>query len=213
MPLATDRPTRSEPTRPGPRVTAMPSMRPRSMSARASAASITGSRLVRCCRDASSGTTPPNGPWTASCEDTTEARSRPSSRTAAAESSHEVSMPRTITSSFAGPDREEDGVVAATHEEEHALPLAARLHRLLVLRGVVHRAAIRLGDHVAAPQPRLGGRPVRLHFGHHDASDALVQTQVLGDLGRERLHAQTQLLAAGAATAARLAVLAFVELA
>src|SRR4029453_8117573 len=171
--------TSNEPTRPGPRVTAMPSTRPKSISAAPRAASITGNRSVRCWRDASSGTTPPNGPCTASCDDTTEARSRPSSSTAAAESSHEVSMPRTITSSFAGPDGEEDRVVAAADEEEHALAFAARLHGLLVLCGVVHGPAIHLPDHVAAAEPRLGGRAVGIDFGDHHAAEPAIETQVL----------------------------------
>src|SRR5205814_5165560 len=48
-------------------------------------------------REASSGTTPPYGAWSASCEATTLDRiRRPSVRTAAAVSSHELSIPSTI---------------------------------------------------------------------------------------------------------------------
>src|SRR5437867_1957847 len=94
--FASDVPTSSEPTSPGPCVTAMPS---RSMSrtrASPSARSTTGTITSRCRRDASSGTTPPYGPWTSSCEATTLDRMRrPSTSTAAAVSSHELSIPST----------------------------------------------------------------------------------------------------------------------
>src|SRR5688572_3760734 len=194
MPFATESPTRSEPTSPGPRVTATPSTCSRVVAARSSAAFTTGSRFVRCWREASSGTTPPKGPCTASCDDTTDAASRPSRSTAAAESSQEVSTPRTITSLVGRTHREEDGVLAAPHEEENALALAAGLERLLVLPYVVHGTAVHLRDDVAAPQPGLGGRTVRLDLRHHDAAHAPVEPEVLRDLGGERLDREPQLL-------------------
>src|SRR5262245_20835260 len=184
----------------------MPPMASRAISARASAASITGTRLVRCWREASSGTTPPKGPCTASCDDTTEASRRPSASTAAAESSQEVSMPRTITSSVAGPDRQEDGVLAPSDEEEHALALAARPDRLLVLGDVVHRATVHLGDDVPATQPGLAGRPIRVDLGDHHSAHAALEPEVLGDLRGERLHGESQLLGAGTPGLARLAL-------
>src|SRR5438552_14805060 len=193
MPLATVRPTRSEPTSPGPRVTAMPPTCPRSAPARARAASITGRRLRMWWREASSGTTPPYGPCTASCEDTTEAASSPSRSTAAAESSHELSIPRTITLARRL-HCEEDRVVAAPHEEEEALALAAGLERLLVGVRVLHRLAVHLEDHVAAPQARIRRRPARFDLGDDHSLQVPVDAQVLGQVGGERLHGEAQVL-------------------
>src|SRR5437867_9547122 len=113
----------------------MPSTASSPTAARASAASTTGSRLRTCWRDASSGTTPPYGPCTASCDDTTEASSTPSRRTAAPESSQELSTPRTVTRATSARRRlhgEEDRVVPAPDEEEDALPFADRFHRFPV---------------------------------------------------------------------------------
>lgn len=62
------------------------------------AVKVPGESASRWCRLAISGTTPPNGAWIATCEDTMFDRTnRPSSMTAALVSSHEVSMPRMIT--------------------------------------------------------------------------------------------------------------------
>src|SRR5215470_5655984 len=95
--LATEQPTSSEPTSPGPCVTAMPSRSGSRTLASASAFSTTGTITSRWRRDASSGTTPPYGAWMASCEATTLDRMRrPSASTAAAVSSHELSIPSTI---------------------------------------------------------------------------------------------------------------------
>src|SRR5262245_28500660 len=95
--LATEQPTSSEPTSPGPCVTAMPSRSGSRTLASASAFSTTGTITSRWRRDASSGTTPPYGAWIASCEATTFDRMRrPSASTAAAVSSQELSIPRTI---------------------------------------------------------------------------------------------------------------------
>src|SRR5215471_2763065 len=95
--LATEQPTSSEPTSPGPCVTAMPSRSGSRTLASASAFSTTGTITSRWRRDASSGTTPPYGAWIASCEATTLDRMRrPSASTAAAVSSHELSIPSTI---------------------------------------------------------------------------------------------------------------------
>jgi len=67
--------------------------------ARSSAARTTGTTLRMCARDASSGTTPPYFAWTSCCEATTSDRTRqPSSTTAAAVSSHELSSPSTLIS-------------------------------------------------------------------------------------------------------------------
>src|SRR5207302_1137219 len=64
--------------------------------ASASARSTTGTITSRCRREASSGTTPPYGAWMASCEATTLERiRRPPASTAAAVSSHELSIPST----------------------------------------------------------------------------------------------------------------------
>src|SRR6267142_1473714 len=97
--FATAQPTSSEPTSPGPWVTATPSSSRNLTPASASAFSTTGTMTSRWRREASSGTTPPYGAWIASCEATTlESTRRPSARTAAAVSSHELSMPSTIMS-------------------------------------------------------------------------------------------------------------------
>src|SRR5207249_2016518 len=94
--FATEHPTSREPTRPGPCVTAIPSRSGRRTPASASALSTTGTMTSRWRREASSGTTPPYGAWMASCEATTlERRRRPSASTAAAVSSHELSIPST----------------------------------------------------------------------------------------------------------------------
>src|SRR5215472_15243175 len=96
--LAAEQPTRSEPTRPGPWVTAMPSRSRRPIPASARARRMMGTITSRWRRDANSGTTPPYGACTSSCEATTlESTLRPPSSTAAAVSSQDVSMPRTIT--------------------------------------------------------------------------------------------------------------------
>src|SRR3989304_6133843 len=86
--------------RPGPAVTAMPSIFSRPDPASARARSTTGTTERICSREASSGTTPPYRLWTGTWEETMLAR-RPAeeSYTAAAVSSHELSMPRTRISS------------------------------------------------------------------------------------------------------------------
>src|SRR5207249_97184 len=62
----------------------------------ASALSTTGTITSRWRREASSGTTPPYGAWMASWEATTLERTRrPPASTAAAVSSHELSIPST----------------------------------------------------------------------------------------------------------------------
>src|SRR5919197_498000 len=89
-------PTRREPTSPGPTVTATPSSSPKLTPATSSARSSSGLRTSTCARDASSGTTPPNRSWTSTWLATRFDRSfRPSSTTATAVSSQEVSIPRT----------------------------------------------------------------------------------------------------------------------
>ncbi len=69
------------------------------VSATASASSTTGVSRSRWARPATSGTTPPKRAWVSTWLDTTElCTTRPSSTTAAAVSSHEVSMARILTS-------------------------------------------------------------------------------------------------------------------
>src|SRR5690606_25719055 len=93
--LAAASPTRSDPTSPGPFVTAIPSMSASVTPAWRSASSMTGSISSRCRRDATSGTTPPNFWCTSICDATTlERMMRPCSTTAAAVSSQLVSMPK-----------------------------------------------------------------------------------------------------------------------
>src|SRR5262245_60936936 len=87
----------SEPTSPGPWVTAMPSRSGSATPAVSRARLMTGKMTSMWRRDASSGTIPPYGAWTSSCEATMFDRIlRPPSRTAAAVSSQEVSIPSTI---------------------------------------------------------------------------------------------------------------------
>ena len=69
--LANDTPTSSEPTRPGPCVTATAPMSSSDAPPSASAASTTPQMSRTCCRDASSGTTPPHSRWIAVCDATT----------------------------------------------------------------------------------------------------------------------------------------------
>src|SRR5438552_5314807 len=95
--LAVSTPTSSAPTNPGPQVTAIPSICDQSRCASSSARRRTGTIVATCWREATSGTTPPYWAWTRTCEATTSERTRrPSSTTAAAVSSHEVSIPRTF---------------------------------------------------------------------------------------------------------------------
>ncbi len=82
--------------RPGPAVTAMPSISSRPDPASDSACSTTGRTWRICSREASSGTTPPYRLCTGTWEEMTLARSpAEASYTAAAVSSHELSIPRT----------------------------------------------------------------------------------------------------------------------
>ena len=69
--LAKETPTSSEPTRPGPWVTAMAPMSSSDVPASARAFSTTPQMSRTCWRDASSGTTPPHSRWIAICEATT----------------------------------------------------------------------------------------------------------------------------------------------
>src|SRR5712664_1001484 len=88
-------PTSSEPTSPGPCVTAMASKSSRRLFACCMASRTTGTICRKCSREASSGTTPPYLRWTSICDATTlDKISRPSATTAAAVSSHEDSIPR-----------------------------------------------------------------------------------------------------------------------
>src|SRR5215510_14540840 len=88
-------PTSREPTRPGPCVTAIPSMAWKFTPAVAKASPTTSLIFSRCSREASSGTTPPYFLCVAICEAMTFERTlTPSSMTAAAVSSHELSIPR-----------------------------------------------------------------------------------------------------------------------
>src|SRR5262245_52680206 len=157
--LATAQPTRSEPTSPGPWVTAMPSRSLSFTPASLSARSMTGLMTSRCRREASSGTTPPHGACRASWEATTSERMRrPSANTAAAVSSHEVSMPRTIMSYQGLKAREGRRLVAAAPRQPlaplpgagpwparlrpldfHRLEHLERLLELHVLLEVLHR--------------------------------------------------------------------------
>src|SRR5450631_130945 len=95
MALPISSPTRSGPTRPGPHVAARPSRSPASTLASRSACPTTFTTEARCCRDATSGTTPPYSACTSTCDEITfERMCLPFSITAAAVSSHDVSIPR-----------------------------------------------------------------------------------------------------------------------
>src|SRR6187399_2823461 len=88
-------PTRSEPARPGPYVTATASTSSQLAPASAHASSRTGTIQRRCARAATSGTIPPVGAWRATCDATTLAWiSRPSSMRAMPVSSHDDSTDR-----------------------------------------------------------------------------------------------------------------------
>src|SRR5687768_14234889 len=107
--FANDTPTRSEPTRPGPCVTAIAPTSAKPSPAPASAASTTPQMSRTCCREASSGTTPPHSRWISVCDATTfersshgRARSPVSLTTAAAVSSHDVSIASTVTGESVG---------------------------------------------------------------------------------------------------------------
>src|SRR5207249_7668595 len=94
--FAYETPTSSDPIKPGPIVTAIPSTFSLITLARTEASSTMVTILSRCSRDASSGTTPPNRSCVLICEAMTEERiAQPSRTTAAAVSSQDVSMPST----------------------------------------------------------------------------------------------------------------------
>src|SRR6266496_136230 len=96
--FATAIPTSRAPTNPGPTVTATPSRSANRHPARSSASSISGFKACTWAREATSGTTPPNRACRSVWLATRLARTiRPSWMTATAVSSHEVSMPRTLT--------------------------------------------------------------------------------------------------------------------
>ena len=79
--FANDRPTSSDPTRPGPCVTAIGvEVAPASTAASPSARSTTPQMSRTCWRDASSGTTPPHSRWISTCEATTLERIDPRPR-------------------------------------------------------------------------------------------------------------------------------------
>src|SRR5438874_6568734 len=92
-PFANSIPTRSDPTRPGPSVTATASIWSTVSPAVSRACWTTRGSSVMWARDASSGTTPPYSTWM-SCAATMLARMRPSWTMAAPVSSQEVSIPR-----------------------------------------------------------------------------------------------------------------------
>src|SRR5579859_3151423 len=121
-------PTVSAPISPGPHVTAIASTASSAVPARARASSITGPSRSRCRRDASSGTTPPYRTCRSTWEATTFDRRPPGrSSTAAAVSSHEVSMPRMRTIDGA---RSRAGLVAALVPLEGGpVPFVALLKR------------------------------------------------------------------------------------
>src|ERR1051325_6811175 len=92
--LAAAIPTSSAPTRPGPTVTATASIPGKATPASSRARSIIGLIASRWAREAISGTTPPNRSWRWAWLDSRLERTvRPSSTTATAVSSQEVSMP------------------------------------------------------------------------------------------------------------------------
>ena len=93
IPLAALRPTRSDPASPGPTVTATAPRSETASPASSSAARTVGTIRRSWARLACSGTTPPNPSWTRWPATTLDA-SRPPAHTAAAVSSHEVSMAR-----------------------------------------------------------------------------------------------------------------------
>src|SRR3954470_4545679 len=126
--FAAESPTISAPTSPGPRVTATPSMsEKRRPPASSSVCSSKGFSVSTWARAATSGTTPPKRRWRSTWLATRFARSvKRSSTTAIAVSSHDVSIPRTLTRV----SRRYAGGVSRTHV------LGSLLHDLLQSRGV-----------------------------------------------------------------------------
>src|SRR5437867_983708 len=90
------RPTINALGNPGPRVAATPPNWAAVTFAWRGAVCVTGARLRKCSRVANSGTTPPYSAWSWICEETTLDNTRPVCTTAAAVSSQEVSMARSI---------------------------------------------------------------------------------------------------------------------
>src|SRR5260221_11729995 len=109
--LAKDTPTSSDPTNPGPCVTATAPRSVHVSAACSSARSTTPQMPRRCRREASSGTTAPHSRWIAYCDATTFdlsshglAASPVSATTAAAVSSHDVSIARRFMAEAARAD-------------------------------------------------------------------------------------------------------------
>src|SRR5207247_5647242 len=90
------RPTINALGNPGPRVAATPPNWAAVTCASRRAVCVTGARLRKCSRVANSGTTPPYSAWSWICEETTLDSTRPACTTAAAVSSQEVSMARSV---------------------------------------------------------------------------------------------------------------------
>src|SRR5262249_38595778 len=90
--------------------------------------------------------------------------------------------------------RQEDRVVAAPDEEQDALSLPDRLEGLPVGIDVLHRLAVHLENDVAAAEPRVGGRTARIDLCDDDALDGAIEPEILRELGRERLHRETEIL-------------------
>ena len=110
IPLAADRPTRSEPTNPGRTATATASMPALAIPERARASSITGTIRSTWAREASSGTTPRHRAWSSSWLATTlESTTRERSMTAAAVSSQVVSIANSGTGGELREERGTDG--------------------------------------------------------------------------------------------------------
>src|ERR1700682_2249244 len=165
-------PTRSAPTRPGALVTATASRSSRLVPASSIARSTTGTMLVRCARDAISGTTPPKTRWI-SCERITrdfwETSSPSPSRTAADVSSHEVSIPRMRVTCASALSRLHQKSI---HERTRfsGIPVGGR-HQLLSDHAVlpnderlrVTGDIVRIRDSGLRVVQHLEGKPILLH--------------------------------------------------
>src|SRR5262245_24893330 len=154
----------------------MPSRSPSVTPAPASAFSTTGTITSMCRRDASSGTTPPYGAWTSSCEATTFERTRrPSARIAADVSSHEVSMPSTSLPITLLVPKFRARVSENTRGDVLPGAEAPDRHRLRAIPSVLRlRPGRRRRAHLRAGGPaQLGGRPILQDL------DRLLQLHVL----------------------------------
>src|ERR1035437_8871982 len=162
--LAAATPTTRLPISPGPAVTAIPSSRSSVTSARVSASSTAAESSAAWRREAISGTIPPYFAWNSSWfVDTFESTRTPSSTTAVAVSSHDVSIPSSsIVASRLGLRLRLRR--AQRSDARRSALRAVEAERARIAELIAH-VRFRASDRVAQPRVRVDGRVPRDRFG------------------------------------------------